>query len=124
LALLLAVGVPVGLAAARDSGAASMTESQAARAEAEARTAADHQRLAEYYQAQARDTQTKLADAEDTLKHWAWMEGRTKVPNPYTSTKSRVDILRAEYEKDSVLAVHHQDVAKTLQSGSTQASLK
>jgi hypothetical protein len=126
LAVLLTAGVPMGLAAApqKSTSAVVMTEREVAQAEGEARTAADHLRLAEYYQAQAQRTKSELADAEDTLSHWSWMEGRTKVPNPYTSTKSRVDILRAQYEKDAVLATHHEEIAKSLQGGPTQASVK
>ena len=118
LALALVASVPTHLKAAPQSNGAPepMTAKQVSTAEANAKTKADHLRLASYYRSKAQQSQTKLADAEVQLKNWSWMEGRTKVPNPYTSSKSLVDQYRAEFDRYSEAAGKHEKIAQSLAS--------
>ena len=117
LALVLVASVPIHLKG--DPQGASiepMTAKQLRTAEANAKSKADHLRLAAYYRSKAQQSQAKLADAEVQLKNWSWMEGRTKVPNPYTSSKSLVDQYRVEFDKYSQLAANHEKIAQSLPS--------
>jgi len=118
LALVLVAGVPTHLKGAPQGNGAPepMTAKQVRTAEANAKTKADHFRLASYYRSKAQQSQAKLADAEVQLKNWSWMEGRTKVPNPYTSSKSLVDQYRAEVDKYNQLAANHEKIAQSLAS--------
>ena len=118
LALVLVASVPTHLRAAPQGNGAPepMTAKQVSTAEANAKTKADHLRLASYYRSKAQQSQTKLADAEVQLKNWSWMEGRSKVPNPYTSSKTVVDQYRAEVDKYSQLAASHEKIAQSLAS--------
>jgi len=117
LALALVAGVPTHLKAAPQGASVEpMTAKQVRTAEANAKTKADHFRLASYYRSKAQQGQAKLADAEVQLKNWSWMEGRSKVPNAYTSSKSLVDQYRAEVDKYSQLAAGHEKIAQSLAS--------
>jgi len=123
LALALVAGVPAhlkgapqGTGAPQGATVEPLTAKQLRTAEANAKTKADHLRLAAYYRSKAQQSQTKLADAEVQLKNWSWMEGRTKVPNPYTSSKSLVDQCRAQVDKYTQLAANHERIAQSLAS--------
>jgi hypothetical protein len=93
-----------------------LTARQVEQAEKGAKSKADHLRLAAYYRLEAQQDQKKLADAEDTMKHWSWMATWTKVPNAYSSSKTNVDIYRAKLEKATKLADEHEKLAETLQA--------
>jgi hypothetical protein len=122
LALAFVVSLPLHLRATPQSTSGEpLTAKQVRKAEAEAKTAQDHLRLAAYYQAKAQQTQSKLADAEDQMKHWSFMEGRTKVPNAYTSSRSLVERYRAEFEEASKLAANHQKMAESLRASTQPA---
>jgi len=115
LALGLVTSVPTYLKGAPQGAPVEpMTAQQVRSAEANAKTKADHLRLASYYRSKAQQSQVKLADAEVQLKNWSWMEGRSKVPNPYTSSKSLVDQYRGEVDKYNQLATNHEKIAQSL----------
>jgi len=117
LALLFVACLPLTLRATpQASSSEPLTASQVKQAEATAKTAADHVRLAVYYESKAHQAQTELVDAEDQMKHYSWMEGRTKVPNAYTSSKSLVDQYRAQFEESTKLAADHRRMAESLGS--------
>jgi hypothetical protein len=117
LALVLVASVPTHLKGAPQGASIEpMTAKQVRTAEANAKTKADHLRLAAYYRSKAQQSQAKLADAEVQLKNWSWMEGRTKVPNPYTSSKSLVDQYRAEVDNYTQMAANHEKIAQSLSS--------
>jgi hypothetical protein len=112
LALIFVASIPMHLGAnAQGSLGEPLTKSQVKKAEAEAKTQADHLRLVVYYQSKARETQSKLADAEDQMKHYSFMADRTKVPNPYTSSRTLVERYRAEIDDSLKLAAAHQKMA-------------
>jgi hypothetical protein len=97
-----------------------LTAKEVRKAEASARTVADHLRLALYYEAKARETESKLMDAQDLVNYWgqkSWMVNRTKVPNPYSSAKSLADSYRAEFERETKLAAGHRRMVEMLQAG-------
>jgi hypothetical protein len=116
LAVLFLASVPLHLRASQVSSEP-LSAKGLRQAEATAKTAADHLRLAVYYQTQAQQTQAKLAEAEDQVKHYSFMADRTKVPNAYTSSKTLADRYRYELEKDTKLAAEHKKMAETLQAG-------
>jgi hypothetical protein len=115
LAIMVAtLSLPLG--AAPQKASEPLTAREVEKAEKEAKTKADHLRLAAYYRLEAQQDQTKLADAEDTMKHWSWMATWTKLPNAYSSSKTNVDIYRAKLEKATKLAADHEKMAETLQA--------
>jgi hypothetical protein len=117
LALIFVISIPLHLGAtAQGSLGEPLTARQVKKAEAEAKTQTDHLRLVVYYQAKARETQSKLADAGDQMKHYSFMADRTKVPNAYTSSRSLVERYRAEVEEASKLAASHQKMADSLEA--------
>jgi hypothetical protein len=120
LAAILLASVPQRLSATPQSPSGEpLTAKEVRKAEASAKTAADHLRLAMYYETKAKQTQSKLAEAEDSVNYWgskSWMVGRTKVPNPYSDAKSRAATYRMEYEKETKLAADHRHLAETLQA--------
>ncbi len=104
----------------QNASGAALTEKTVKAAESEAKTSADHTRLAVYYQSKAQSTREKLADAEDLMKHYSFMEGRTKVPNAYTSARTLVDRYRAELEQDNKLAADHRKTAESLEASAAK----
>ncbi len=117
LALIFTASIPLHLGAtAQGSLGEPLTSSQVKKAEAEAKTQTDHLRLVMYYQAKTRETQSKLASAEDQMRHYSFMADRTKVPNAYTSSRSLVERYRAEIEESTKLAENHQHMADSLQA--------
>jgi hypothetical protein len=117
LALLFAASIPLHLGAtAQGSLGEPLTKSQVKKAEAEAKTQTDHLRLVVYYQAKAQETQSKLADAQDQMKHYSFMAERTKMPNAYTSSRTLVERYRAEIDNALKLAAAHQKMAESFQA--------
>ncbi len=117
VAVLFVASLPLHLNAAPQSVSAEpLTAKQLQKAEAQARTAADHLRLAAYYRSDGRQTQVKLADAEEQMKHYSSMADSTKVPNAYTSSRSLVESYRARVDKDTELAANHEKMAQSLQA--------
>jgi hypothetical protein len=94
-----------------------LTSKEVRRAEATARTAADHLRLAAYYQSKARRAQANLTEEEDQMKHWASMADRTKIPNPYWSARALAGMYREELKRAAKLAADHQRKADALEAG-------
>jgi hypothetical protein len=113
---MFAASVPLHLGAAPQKASEPLTAREVQKAEKEAKTKADHLRLAAYYRLEAQQDQKKLADAEDTMKHWSWMATWTKLPNAYSSSKTEVDVYRAKLEKATKLADEHEKLAETLQA--------
>ena len=114
--VILTASLPMQLGAAPQKTIEPLTARQVQQAEKGAKTKADHLRLAAYYRLEAQQDQQKLADAEDTMKHWSFMEHWTKFPNAYSSSKTEADIYRAKFEKAIKLAVDHEKLAETLQA--------
>jgi hypothetical protein len=112
--MIATLSFPLGAAPQKTSEP--LTAREVETAEKEAKTKADHLRLAAYYRLEAQQDQKKLADAEDTMKHWSWMATWTKLPNAYSSSKTNVDIYRAKLEKATKLAADHEKMAETLQA--------
>ena len=115
LAIMVAT-LSLPLSAAPQKPSEPLTARGVQQAEKVAKTKADHLRLAAYYRLEAQQDQKKLADAEDTMKHWSFMETWTKLPNAYSSSKTEVDIYRAKLEKATKLAADHEKMAETLQA--------
>ncbi len=116
LAVIFVASVPLQLGAVPQTSSQPLTAKEVLKAEKDAKTARDHLRLAAYYQSEAEQAQKKLADAEDSMKHYSWMETWTKVPNPYSSSRTQADAYRAQMEKAAKLASDHQQMAKSLQA--------
>jgi hypothetical protein len=88
---IMAATLSLPLSAAPQKPSEPLTAREVQQAEKVAKTKADHLRLAAYYRLEAQQDQKKLADAEDTMKHWSFMETWTKLPNAYSSSKTEVD---------------------------------
>jgi hypothetical protein len=76
---------------------------------------AEHQRLAEHYRAEAQECHRKLVKQEALVNHWAgmlWMQSRLKLPNPYSSARTLVDVYRARTEKWTRLAAEQEQIVK------------
>ena len=121
LALAFVASLPVR-AIPGTSPASVLTAKEVSKAEAEAKTAEDHLRLAAFYQSKAQQAQSKLAEAEDMVKHYSWMADRSKVPNPYTSARSLAERYRAEFEKSFKAATEHRKTAEALQASAGRTS--
>ncbi len=120
MALVLPVSLPLSLRATPQTPSGdTLTAREVRKAEADAKTAADHIRLAAFYQSKALRIQHDLAEAEDLVNYWSQqyrVAGRTKVPNPYTVARSRAERYRSELKKTSKLAADHQRTAESLQA--------
>jgi hypothetical protein len=114
LAVIFVASVPLHLGAVPQTSSQPVTAEEVLKAEKEAKTASDHLHLAAYYQSEAQQAQKKLVDAEDTMKHWSFMENWTKVPNAYSSSRTQADMYRAKLEKATKLAADHQQMAQSL----------
>ena len=94
-------------------------------AEKKAMTAADHARLAAYYQAKAKGLQAKMMEEEELVATYGqdlrYYE-RTKIPNPYHSAKSLAGYYRMEWQKASSQAAEHQSIAKSMSARPTVAA--
>jgi len=112
----MVASLPLQLGAVPQKTIEPLTAREVQKAEKEAKTPADHLRLAAYYRAEAQQAQQKLADAQDTMKHWSFMENWTKVPNAYSSAKSQADAYRAKFENATKLAADHEKMARSLQA--------
>jgi hypothetical protein len=114
--VILAASLPMQLGAAPQKTIEPLTARQVQQAEKAAKTKADHLRLAAYYRSEAQQAQSKMVDAEDTMKHWSFMEHWTKLPNAYSSSKTEADVYRAKFEKATQLAIDHEKMAQSLQA--------
>jgi hypothetical protein len=75
-------------------------------AEASARTAADYERIVNYYRALANDFGIKEAEEEQAEAQWAsYYADRTKTPNPYNSAK----LLASYYQSKAEQATRKAD---------------
>jgi hypothetical protein len=113
LALIFIATVPLHLkATAQGAPGEVLNAKQLRELEKSATTAADHERLAAYYQSQAEQAQKKLADAEELEKKWGPMERASKVPDPYPHARRLVAEYSAQVQKYSRLAENHQWMAE------------
>jgi hypothetical protein len=113
---IMVATLPLQLGAVPQKTTEPLTAREVQKAEKEAKTSADHLRLAVYYRAEAQQAQSKLVDAEDTMKHWSFMEHWTKIPNAYWSAKTQADAYRAKFENATKLAIDHEKMAQSLQA--------
>ena len=114
LAIIFVASVPLHLGAVPQTSTQPLAAKEILKAENEAKTASDHLRLAAYYQSEAQQERKKLADAEDSMTHWSFMESWTKVPNAYSSSRTQADAYRAQMEKATKLAANHQQMAQSV----------
>ena len=86
LAVIFVATVPLPLVASlQRSSSEPLSAKEVRKAEAQARTAADHLRLAAWYEYEALQTQTQLKEAEDQVEYLGRQPGMvllTKIPNP------------------------------------------
>jgi hypothetical protein len=113
-AVLVACGGPQCKAASEPPSEV-LTAKELRKAESQARTAADHLRLAAYYEFKARQAQANLNEEEEQMKHWGGMADRTKIPNPYWSARALAGMYRAELKKMTKLAADHRKIAESLE---------
>jgi len=109
LLILWGSGLLVGSASAQNS----LLSQKPPRAAA--RTASEHQYLADHYRAEAQECHEKLIKQEALVNYWGrklWMQSRLKLPNPYSSARTLVDVYRAREEKWSRLAAEQDHIAK------------
>ena len=113
LALIFIATVPLQLkATAQDASGEVLNAKQLRELEKSAITAADHERLAAYYQSQAEQAQKKLADAEELEKKWGPIERASKVPDPYPHARRLVAEYSAQVQKYARLAEDHEWMAE------------
>lgn len=119
LALLFVAGLPLQLHATpqdqqaipRDSSGEPLTAKEVRQLEKTATTAADHERLAVYYQAQAQQAEKNLEDAQALEQKWGPIERATKVPDPYPHARRLVNEYSAQVRNYARLASDHQWIA-------------
>jgi hypothetical protein len=120
LAVVLLASMPVPLGADfQRSSDEPLNAKQVRKAEAQAKTAADHLRLAAWYQHEALQTRADLKEAEDQVEYLGRKPGMvalTKIPNPYWNARAWVRIYREKLQKVTKLAAYHQKMAESLQS--------
>jgi hypothetical protein len=77
LGVIILASVPLDLRAESETSSGEPLRAEEIRKdEREARTAADHLRLAAYYQSKARQAQANLTEEEEQMKHWSSMADR------------------------------------------------
>jgi len=118
--IILLAGAPPPLRADfQPSSDEALNAKQVRKAEAQARTAADHLRLADWYQHEALQTQAQLKEAEDLAEYLGRKPGTatlTKIPNPYWNARAWARIYREKLQKVTKLAAYHQKMAESLQA--------
>jgi hypothetical protein len=113
LALIFIATVPLHLkATAQDASHEVLNAKQLREFEKSAVTAADHQRLAAYYQSQAEQSEKKLTDAQELQKKWGAEERASKVPDPYPHSRRLIAEYSTQVQKYSRLAEDHQWMAE------------
>jgi len=103
------------LPAARPAGAQNSLLGQKPTTTTAATFIAEHQRLAEHYRAEAQECHRKLVKQEGLVNYWGgmlWMQSRVKLPNPYSSAKTLVEVYRARTEKWTRLAAEQEQIVK------------
>lgn len=94
-----------------------ITSKNIRQAEAKARSSADHRKIAEYYQSQAKLMRAKLSEAEDLANYWsrdgAAIAPNNGVPNPYWSARNYAQALRAEAEAASARAAKQEKLTQS-----------
>ena len=96
----------------RDSSGEPLTAKEVRQLEKTAINAADHRRLAAYYQVQAEQADKKLADAQELERKWGPMERASKTPDPYPHARRLVNEYTAQVQKYSRLAADHEWMAE------------
>ncbi len=118
LLAIIVAGAPLGTGPQRSSGEP-LSAKEIRKAEAGARTAADHVRLAAWYQSEVVATQAQLKEAEDQVRYWSQKPGMvalTKIPNPYWNARAWAQIYREKLQKVTKRAVFHEKMAESLRS--------
>jgi len=120
LAIILAASVPPQLGAnPQRSSNEPLTAKEVRKAEGQAKTAADHLRLAAWYQSETLRIQTQLKEAEDEVEYLGRKPGMvalTKIPNPYWNARAWARLYRERLQKVTKLAAWHQKMAESFQS--------
>ena len=115
-AFLLIAGVPLQLAATQQAPAAGEPEQLSAKQvremEKTAVNAADHERLAAYYQSKALDAEKNLKAAEALEQQWGPAEKASKTPDPYPHARRLVAEYSEQVQKYAHLAADHEWVAE------------
>ena len=123
LAVIFVAAMPMHLRAnAPQASGEPLGAKEVRKAEKEAQTAADHLRLATWYQAEMQRTRTQLTEQEDLVKHFSQMPGiadRTKIPNPYWSAQALARLYREKLQDVTKLASSHLKMAEALQANAT-----
>jgi hypothetical protein len=113
LALIFITTVPLHLKATAQAAPGEVLNAKQLRElEKSAITAADHERLAAYYQSQAEQAEKKLAGAQELEKKWGPAERASKVPDPYPHARRLVWEYSAQVQKYSRLAEDHEWMAE------------
>jgi hypothetical protein len=120
LAVIFVASVPIHMVADAERSPSELVSAKEVRkAEAQAKTAADHLRLAAWYQSEASQTQTKLTEEENLVNYLGQKPGvvdRTKIPNPYWNARAWVRIYREKLDRVTKLAANHIRIAESLEA--------
>lgn len=117
IVFFLALAGAVLMPAATAPASPEITSKNIRQVEDKARSAADHRKIAEYYQHQANLMRAKLSEAEDLVSYWsrdsAGIAPNNRNPNPYWSAKNYADALRAAAEAASARAAEQEKLAQS-----------
>jgi len=114
-ALLLIAGAPLVAAtqqAPAQTESEQLTAKQVRDMEKTAITAADHERLAGYYQSKAVEAEKNLEAAQALEQQWGAAERASKTPDPYPHAKRLVAEYSEQVRKYAHLAADHEWVAE------------
>lgn len=98
------------------SAGETLTAQQAKQLEKSAKTAADHERLAAYYEGQLQQAQKNLADAQELEKQWGPAERASKTPDPYPHARRLVREYSDQVAKYSRLAAEHKKTGQAIEA--------
>ena len=124
IALLSVLATLIPLALAAQAGDASLSKDDLHKLIASATSAADHQKLADYYKNQAQLAEASAAEHEDMLKAYAENPSphkATKWPNPEGYCRDMVRIYKQQAQLNTDLAAHHERMAKDAPQNKTSA---
>jgi hypothetical protein len=118
VAVMVLAAITPALAGEPSQNGGEITDKNIRKIESQAKSAEDHLRIAQFYEAQAKLMQAKLAEAEDLVKYWGGnstvvLNNNNKAPNPYWSAKNRAEYLRAEKEAAGKHAAEQQSLAES-----------
>jgi hypothetical protein len=99
-----------------------LTAQQAKQLERSAKTAADHERLAAYYQSQLQQAQKNLADAQKLEEQWGATERASKTPDPYPHARRLVREYSDQVAKYSKLAANQSKIGEAMEAANAAGS--